>query len=283
LYQDLNNASGKEPHLSVHLTDFPVADEAVIDKTLEAQMQLAQDISSMVLSLRKKVNIKVRQPLQKILVPVTGSAFEENLQHVKNLILSEVNVKELEYLTEDKLRLVKKVKPNFKTLGPQLGNKMKDLAGKVAALSQDEIRVLENEQGIDVQLGEEKFRLLLADCEIISEDIPGWQVAVYGNLTVALDINISDELLQEGIAREFINRLQTLRKEAGFEVTDKIMVGVLANQQISPAIIQHKSYICAEILAQDLQIVDTAPLNSKVIDINDIEVYVTISKVQNLN
>lgn len=277
LYRDLNKVSGKEPFLSVHLSDFPVADEKVIDATLEAQMQLAQNISSMVLSLRKKVNIKVRQPLEKILVPVSNNDFAENLQHVKNLILSEVNVKELEYLTEDRLKLVKKVKPDFKSLGPQLGNRMKELAGKVATLTQDEIRTLESEGGIDIALGNEAFRLLLADTEIISEDIPGWQVAVAGSLTVALDINITPELHQEGIAREFINRLQNLRKEMGFEVTDKILVYVQAHDDITPAIIHHKNYICAEILAQDLLIADTLT-DTKTFEINDIDINVSINK-----
>lgn len=282
LFRDLNNVSKKENSQSVHLSDFPAVNTKAIDKTLEAQMQLAQDISSMVLSLRKKVNIKVRQPLQKILVPVSNNTFAENLQHVKDLILSEVNVKELEYLTDDTLKLVKKVKPNFKTLGAKLGQNMKVLAGKVAELTQDEIRLLESEDGLDIQLGEENFRLLLADAEIISEDVPGWQVAVNGNLTVALDVNVSDELLKEGIAREFINRMQNLRKEAGFEVTDKIHVVVQEHPQVGPAIIEYKNYICAEILAQDLQLAPTI-INGKTIDINEIDIYVTISKVQTNN
>lgn len=282
LFRDLNNVSKKENSQSVHLSDFPAVNTKAIDKTLEAQMQLAQDISSMVLSLRKKVNIKVRQSLQKILVPVSNNTFAENLQHVKDLILSEVNVKELEYLTDDTLKLVKKVKPNFKTLGAKLGQNMKVLAGKVAELTQDEIRLLESEGGLDIQLGEENFRLLLADAEIISEDVPGWQVAVNGNLTVALDVNVSDELLKEGIAREFINRMQNLRKEAGFEVTDKIHVAVQEHPQVGPAIIEYKNYICAEILAQDLQLAPTIT-NGKTIDINEIDIYVTISKVQTNN
>ncbi|KAB2913124.1 MAG: class I tRNA ligase family protein, partial [Bacteroidetes bacterium] len=282
LFRDLNSVSKKETSQSVHLSDFPAVNTKAIDKTLEAQMQLAQDISSMVLSLRKKVNIKVRQPLQKILVPVSNNTFAENLQHVKDLILSEVNVKELEYLTDDTLKLVKKVKPNFKTLGAKLGQNMKVLAGKVAGLTQDEIRTLENEGGIDLQLGNENFRLLLADAEIISEDVPGWQVAVNGSLTVALDVNVSDELLKEGIAREFINRMQNLRKEAGFEVTDKIHVAVQEHPQVGPAIIEYKNYICAEILAQDLQLVPTIN-DGKTIDINEIDIYVTISKVQTNN
>lgn len=282
LFRDLNSVSKKESSQSVHLSDFPKVDTTAIDKTLEAQMQLAQDISSMVLSLRKKVNIKVRQPLQKILVPVSNNTFAENLQHVKDLILSEVNVKELEYLTDDTLKLVKKVKPNFKTLGAKLGQNMKVLAGKVAGLSQDEIRTLESEGGLDIQLGDENFRLLLADAEVISEDVPGWQVAVNGSLTVALDINVSDELLKEGIAREFINRLQNLRKEAGFEVTDKIHVAVQEHPQVGSAIIEYKNYICAEILAQDLQLVP-AITDGKTIDINEIDIYVTIRKVQTNN
>lgn len=278
LYKDLNSVSNKEEFESVHLSYFPKADETVIDKTLEEQMLLAQDLSSMVLSLRKKTNIKVRQPLQKILVPVTDNTFAENLQHVKNLILSEVNVKELEYLTEDKLKLVKKVKPNFKTLGAKLGKNMKIVAGKVAQLTQDDIRQLESEGGFDLELGSENFRLLLADAEIISEDVPGWQVAVDGKLTVALDVNISDELLQEGIAREFINRLQNLRKDMEFEVTDKIKVQVERNEQITNALNKHKNYICAEILAQDLQVVESAT-DTKTLEINDISINVTINKV----
>lgn len=278
LYKDLNSVSNKEEFESVHLSYFPKADETIIDKTLEEQMLLAQDLSSMVLSLRKKTNIKVRQPLQKILVPVSDNTFAENLQHVKDLILSEVNVKELEYLTEDKLKLVKKVKPNFKTLGAKLGKNMKVVAGKVAQLNQEDIRQLESEGGIDLELGNENFRLLLADAEIISEDVPGWQVAVDGKLTVALDVNITDELLQEGIAREFINRLQNLRKDMDFEVTDKIMVQVERNEQITDALNKHKNYICAEILAQDLLVIESVT-NTKTLEINDITINVTINKV----
>ncbi len=278
LYKDLNSVSKKEEFESVHLSYFPKADESSIDKTLEAQMLLAQNLSSMVLSLRKKTNIKVRQPLQKILVPVSDNTFAENLQHVKDLILSEVNVKELEYLTEDKLKLVKKVKPNFKTLGAKLGKNMKVVAGKVAQFTQDDIRKLESEGGIDLELGEEKFRLHLADTEIISEDVPGWQVAVDGKLTVALDVNVTGELLQEGIAREFINRLQNLRKDMDFEVTDKIIVQVERNEQITDALNKHKNYICAEILAQDLQVVESVT-DTKTLEINDITINVTINKV----
>lgn len=263
---------------SVHLTNFTKYEEAKIDVRLIESMQLAQDLSSMVLSLRKKVNIKVRQPLLRILVPVVNNTFAEDLQHVKDLILGEVNVKELEYLTEEKLKLVKKVKPNFKTLGPQLGNQMKELAGKVAAFTQDEIRQLEREGGIDIELTNGNFRLVLADAEIISEDIPGWQVAVNGPLTVALDTEITEQLLQEGIAREFINRLQNLRKEMDFEVTDKIHVKIEEHPAVTAALNAYKDYICAEILAQDLQITGTLA-DSKVIDINETDIKVSISKV----
>ncbi|HYG17130.1 MAG TPA: class I tRNA ligase family protein, partial [Bacteroidia bacterium] len=263
---------------SVHLTNFTKYEEGKIDVRLIESMQLAQDLSSMVLSLRKKVNIKVRQPLQRILVPVANNTFAQDLQHVKDLILGEVNVKELEYLTEEKLKLVKKVKPNFKTLGPQLGNQMKELAGKVATFTQDEIRQLERDGGIDIQLGNGNFRLLLADAEIISEDIPGWQVAVNGPLTVALDTEINEQLLQEGIAREFINRLQNLRKEMDFEVTDKIHVKIEEHPTVTAALNTYKDYICAEILAQDLQITGTLT-DSKTIDINDTDIKVSISKV----
>jgi isoleucyl-tRNA synthetase len=252
LFLDLNAVSNKNLEESVHLTYFPVANESYINLELEAQMAIAQRTSSLVLGLRKKENIRVRQPLQKIMVPVMDNAFAENIMHVKDLILSEVNVKELELLAEDNSVLVKSIKPNFKTIGPKYGKHMKAIAGMVAQFTSDDIAMIEANSGWSGDVNGEQVNLDLNDFEINAQDIPGWLVSTEGNLTVALDVTISDNLKAEGIARELVNRVQNLRKDSGLEVTDRIVLKVDTNDIIQSAIAANKEYVCNEVLANDV-------------------------------
>jgi isoleucyl-tRNA synthetase len=253
LFRDLNAVSGRFNVESVHLTDLPVADTTIIDKELEEQMDYAQKISSLVLSIRKKENIRVRQPLQKILIPVVDARIKDEIEHVKDLILSEVNVKELEYIES----IEKSVKANFKVLGKKAGNKMKALAALITQFSQEQISQLENSGRLNLSVDGEEFTLSVEDVEILSSDIPGYKVANEGKVTVALDINITHELKSEGIAREVVNRLQNLRKDLGFEVTDRISVEIKSHDFLNDAINSHKSYICTQILAETLTISDS--------------------------
>ncbi len=283
LFTDINKVSRRFDLDSVHLTDFPKADESYIDRDLEERMQLAQKISSLVLGLRKKVNIRVRQPLQKIMVPVLDEKFRQQLSGVEQLILSEVNVKELEYLTETAGVLVKKIKPNFKSLGPKFGKLMKQISAAIAAFSQEEIAIIEERGSYTIEVDNQPIVLETDDVEILSEDIPGWLVATEGRITVALDITITDELKQEGIARELINRIQNLRKEKGFEVTDKIELSVEKHSQITDAILNNNEYICSETLAVKLNYADVVEDALKVqIDItDDITTFVSVEKANN--
>jgi isoleucyl-tRNA synthetase len=211
---------------------------------------MAQQISSMVLSLRKKSNIRVRQPLNKIMIPVLNTEMQLQLEKVSDLILSEVNVKSIEYLGEDTAMLVKKIKPNFKSLGPKYGRLMKQIAAAFAKFEQEEIRDFEKNQGANLQIEGQEVVLNLADVEILTEDIPGWMVSTQDQLTVALDITITSELANEGLARELINRVQNLRKDQGLEVTDKIILQIESNTIIHEAVEQFRDYICSETLAQ---------------------------------
>jgi isoleucyl-tRNA synthetase len=256
LFTDLNAITGRIPADSVHLSDFPKADESAIDLDLEERMELAQKISSMVLSLRKRSNIRVRQPLNKIMIPILNEHNRSQLQAVENLILSEVNVKEMEYLTETAGILVKKIKPNFKALGPRFGKLMKPIAAIISAFSQDQINHLEQEEIYKMTVEGETVEITLNDVEINTEDIPGWLISSTGNLTVALDIHITEELKQEGLARELINRIQNIRKDRDFEVTDRIRVSVEKMEFLETAIVNNYSYICAEILAESLDLVE---------------------------
>ncbi len=256
LFRDLNNTTERLDAVSVHLADFPKYDLKAIDKPLEERMELAQKISSMVLSLRKKVNIRVRQPLNKILLPVLDNSFQIKVDAVKDLILAEVNVKEIEYITDTSGVLVKKIKPNFKVLGKKVGGLMKDVAVAVNAMTQEQIQTIDLEKKIMIDVVGQSIELMEEDVEITSEDIPGWQVTNEGKLTVALDITLTDKLKEEGIAREFINRIQNLRKERGFEVTDRIVLTVLKHDGMKDSLINNKDYICAEILAERLDLVD---------------------------
>ena len=247
LYQDLEGNDS-----SVHLADFPTVDASQIDLNLEAQMEIAQKTSSLVLGLRKKTKIRVRQPLQKIMVPALNPTFAANIDHVKELILSEVNVKELELLEEGNDILVKSIKPNFKTIGPKYGKQMKAIAAMVAQLSADDISAIETNSGWSGELNGEQIVLDLADFEIVAKDIPGWTVSSEGSLTVALDVTISEELRAEGIARELINRVQNLRKDSGLEVTDRITLKVETNEEIRASIQANLSYVCNEVLANEI-------------------------------
>jgi len=249
LFMDLNSVSGRFDAASIHLTDFPVAHPDAIDKDLEERMQLAQQISSMVLSLRKRTNVRVRQPLAKIMIPVLSDKFKTQIQAVEELIMSEVNVKEIDYLSENSDVLVKKIKANFKALGPKFGKLMKALAAMIQQLSQEQIKQLETEGKLNLMLDGEELTITGDDVEIITEDIPGWSVVTEGNVTVALDITITPELQNEGLARELVNRVQNLRKEKGFEVTDRIVLEVIKNSHTDTAFHSFEDYICSETLS----------------------------------
>ena len=256
LYLDLNLATQKETFESVHLAEFPVFDEALVDKSLERKMEAAQTISSLVLSLRAKEKIKVRQPLQKIMIPIANPQQKEEILAVSDLIKHEVNIKEIEILEEASDILVKEIKPNFKTLGPRFGKDMKAIAGAVTNFSAEDINKIEQNGVLDIEVNGKNLTLALDDVEITSQDIEGWLVANEGSLTVALDITITDELRKEGIARELVNRIQNLRKDSGFEVTDRIDVKLQNDVQINTAIIANMSYIKAETLTEDLEIIE---------------------------
>jgi len=252
LFSDLNKVTGRQKDQSVHLANFPVSIESLIDKKLEARMDIAQKVSSMVLGLRRKVSIKVRQPLSKIMIPILDTEMQENVEAVKSLILTELNIKELEYIFDTKGILVKKIKPNFKTLGPKFGKQMKEISTAVAAFTQDDILTVEANGSYTIHSTSGDLELLLEDFEILSEDIPGWLVASEGRLTVALDVTVTEELREEGIARELINRIQNIRKDTGFDVTDKIIIRIGKNPAINDAVIKHKAYISTQTLAVDI-------------------------------
>lgn len=267
------NTSLKEE--SIHLSTWANSDESLIEVGLNESMKLAQDISSMILSLRKKVNINVRQPLQKVLIPILDDQFEAKVERVKSLILSETNIKELTYLKDTEGFIKKKIKPNFKLLGAKVGKDMKEVAAEIATFNQENILLLEKEGQITLKTG--GYELLIDEVEIIADDIPGWLVNVMGSLTVALDVNISEELRLEGIAREFVNRIQNLRKDKGFDVTDRINVVVAENEFIKEAINHNLNYICAEILANNLEFASTLTTKERV-EINEKEIYISIEK-----
>jgi isoleucyl-tRNA synthetase len=255
LFTDLNSLTLRDPAESVHLTRFPEVDKSLINKDLEERMEMAQTISSLVLSIRKKLNIRVRQPLNRVLIPLLSEHLRHQVDSVRNLILSEVNVKDLEYITDTAGILVKKLKPDFKKLGPRYGKLMKSLAETLATLDQASISVLEKEGRLELEVNGQKVEVTAADVEIQSEDIPGWHVASAGSLSVALDVHITPELWQEGIAREVINRIQNLRKDRNFDVTDKIIVEMQENAEIKEALNKNISYICSEILAEEFNLV----------------------------
>ncbi len=251
LYSDLNSVTGRGARASVHLADFPKPDANQMLPNLEIQMELAQQTCSLVLALRKKQHIRVRQPLQKIMIPVLNEQEAANFRHVTDLICSEVNVKELELLTDSGI-LVKSIKPNFKTIGPKYGKQMKAISALVQQFGQNEIAQIEQNQGWNGQIDGEAIALDLGDFEIQAQDIPGWLVANENGLTVALDVTITPELKAEGMAREVVNRIQNMRKECAFDVTDRITVKIDTTAAIQGAIKEHKAYICTEVLANDI-------------------------------
>ncbi|TDT41988.1 isoleucyl-tRNA synthetase [Maribacter spongiicola] len=256
LYLDLNRATVKDGFESVHLADFPVADESLIDQSLEVKMQKAQIISSLVLSIRQKEKIKVRQPLQKIMIPVLDDKDREEIEAVSELIKSEVNVKEIQLLDDASGILVKRIKPNFKTLGPKFGKEMKQIAQVVNGFDQNDIQKIEQDGELTIQLENKSITLQLQDVEISSQDIEGWMVATSGKLTVALDVTINEELRNEGVARELVNRIQNIRKDSGFEVTDKIAIEILKDGFVEVAVKNNIEYIKAETLTAELNFVE---------------------------
>lgn len=282
LFNDLNRVSGRFSDVSVHLAKFPKADDSLINRELEERMQYAQDISSMILALRRKVNIKVRQPLQKIMIPILDSKFKVQIEKVQDLILAEVNIKEIQFVEDSEGVLVKKIKANFKTLGPKYSKLMKEIAANVSQFSQKDIARFERSGAYELKLASETVILALEDVEIMSEDIPGWLVSNQGSLTVALDVTITDNLRQEGLARELVNRIQNIRKDSGFEVTDKISVTLVKNSQLDEAVKINKSYIMAQTLAVDIIFVEScSDIECKSIEIEaGIETSILIKKAK---
>ncbi|NLR61558.1 isoleucine--tRNA ligase [Chitinophaga polysaccharea] len=277
MFGNLNSVSGRSKAGSVHHTDFPMVNEGAVDADLEERMQLAQDISSLVLSLRKKVNIKVRQPLQKILIPVSNSRMKEQIEKVADLIKSEVNVKGIDYLTETEGFIKKKIKPNFKSLGGKMGAKMKSVAAAIGGFTEADIATIERDGHFNLVVEGEQLQIQLSDVEIISEDIPGWTVANKGALTVALDITITSQLQDEGNARELVNRIQKIRKDSDFALTDRINVTVERVDSLNSAIVNYNDYICTEILADSLELVEQLQDGTE-IEVNDLKFNVLVNK-----
>ncbi|MDQ0476630.1 isoleucine--tRNA ligase [Chryseobacterium sp. MDT2-18] len=275
LYQDLNKITGKNNAESIHLTDFPKADESLIDQDLVEKTHLAQQITSMVFSLRKKENIKVRQPLQKVMIPVLDQKTETQILAVSDLVKQEVNVKELQLINADEAAdlIVKQIKPNFKTLGARLGKDMKTVAGEITSFTADQISTLEKKGKMDIH----GYEISLDDVEIFTKDIPGWTVTSEGKLTVALDLTLTDELKAEGIAREFINRVQNLRKDKEFDLTDRITIRLEENNPFEKEIINNEAYISAEVLSDRIEIVNSLS-NFEEIEIDELKFKVDVQK-----
>ncbi len=278
LFCDLIAVTGREQVESVHLSDFPVCHEELIDKALEERMQMAQDISSMVLALRRKVNIKVRQPLHVLMVPVLDEHQKESIEAVKSLILNEVNVKDMKFVDNTAGILVKRIKPDFKKLGPRYGKIMKTLAAQIQQMSQEDINAFEKAGTFMLQVEGQEAVIERADVEIISEDIPGWLVANEGRLTVALDITITDDLKKEGLARELVNRVQNLRKSSGFDITDKVNITVASSTEMNDAINDYKEYIANQVLANSIEIADEPIADATTLDFEDFTLAVKVVK-----
>ena len=277
LFVNLNKVTGNHKQSSVHHVNYPVVKKELIDKALEERMQLAQDASSLVLSLRKKTNIKVRQPLQKVLIPVLNPVMEQQLRKVEELVRAEVNVKEIAYLNDTEGFIKKKIKPDFQALGKKLGPRMKAVSQALQNFTQHEISLFEKEGRYSIPVGDESVEIGIGEVEISSEDIPGWTVASKGPLTVALDINVTPELTQEGDAREFVNRIQKIRKDSGYDVTDRIEVKVAANNGIGQSLAKFNDYICAEILADKLELTTSIDGGTE-IEVNDNPLKVIVLK-----
>jgi len=278
LYQDLNSVTGKETSESIHLSNFPVYDESFVDKSLERKMENAQTISSLVLSLRAKEKIKVRQPLQKIMIPVDNVQQKEEILAVANLIKNEVNIKEIQILEDASAILIKQIKPNFKTLGPKFGKEMRFIAAKVQQFTQEDINKIEKNKNILLDINGKNITLELSDVEISSKDIEGWLVANEGSLTVALDVKITEDLRKEGVARELVNRIQNARKDTGLEVTDRIKLTVLNFENLQKSITDNKEYIMSETLTEALVFVDELK-NGTEIEFDTIKSKILIEKM----
>ena len=279
LYNDLNLITQKENYESVHLSYFPQENIALIDKLLEERMQMAQSISSMILSLRRKVNIKVRQPLQKVMIPIINDYFVEQIEKVKQIIMTETNIKEIELISDSSNILVKKIKANFKVLGPKYGKIMKQLSTAIDKMSQKEIIELERNNEYILNVENTNITIYTDDVEIISEDIPGWLVANEGKITIALDINVTPELIEEGIAREFVNKIQNIRKDSGFDVNDRIKITIENQSEFNSAIIKHQDYICSQTLAKTIELVEKLEQNQiNTVEINTSEAKIYIEK-----
>ena len=278
LYTDLNTLTGLESFSSVHLADFPVCDESFVNSELESRMDIAQQISSMVLALRRRVNIRVRQPLSKIMIPVLDDTLQPQVEAVRRLILNEVNVKEIDYVSDTEGILIKKIKPNFKTLGPKYGKLMKGISTLIAGFSQQDIANFEISGTCNVFIDGQKVELTPEDMEITSEDIPGWLVANEGKITVALDITVTEELKLEGTARELINRIQNLRKDSSFDVTDKISIVLQKHPETDAAVAMHRDYIMSQVLGVSLETVEKVETGVDV-DMDDYMLGVKLTKM----
>ena len=270
LWEDLSNSTR-----SVHLTRFPEADDTVIDSELEVRMELAQKITSMTLALRRKVNIKVRQPLQQIMIPAVDATQKMHIEAVKELIKNEVNVKELRFV-EGSSVLVKKVKCNFRTMGKKYGSLMKEIAAQMSALTQLRIADLERDGKIELNIAGQFVSVDITDVEIINEDIPGWLVANESNLTVALEVELTEALRREGMARELINRIQNLRKESSLEITDRIRVTLSPYPQVETAVADYGKYICTQVLADTIELADNAGAE---IDFDEFTIRIAVEKI----
>jgi isoleucyl-tRNA synthetase len=277
LYRDLVNATGSPEFTSVHLANFPQFVEKFVDKSLERKMLKAQTVSSLVLSLRKKEMIKVRQPLQRVMIPVLDATFKAEIEAVSDLIKSEVNVKEVQLLDDASGVLVKQIKPNFKALGPRFGKDMGLISKAIQSFTQDQINMLDAEGSLVIEISEKNLTLTTEDVEITSQDIPGWLVANANGITVALDITLTSALKEEGMARELVNRIQNLRKDSGFEVTDKIEVVLQRDGELEQAIENNKGYVCSETLTRSLTFTDVLEEGTE-LEFDDIKTKILISK-----
>lgn len=278
LFLDLNKATGKDQSESVHLSLFPTCNDSLVDKDLEVRMQLAQDISSMTLALRKKVNIKVRQPLQTIMIPVLDAKQQDYIEKVKDIILTEVNIKDINFVDDSAGILVKRIKPDFKKLGPKCGKSMKQVAAELQEFSQENISAFEKAGKYTFNIDANVIEIAIDDVEVISEDIPGWLVTNNGSLTVALDMTITDELQKEGLARELINRIQNIRKSSGFEIVDRINVQIKTSSEMDTVIADFGSYIASQVLANSIEVV-VELVDATELDFDDFMVYLTVKKV----
>jgi isoleucyl-tRNA synthetase len=279
LYQDLDKTTAKEQYASVHLAYFPDDDNGFVDTALEEKMQLAQRIVSLVLSIRKKEKIKVRQPLQRVLIPALDRNERQAIEEVSDLIAAEVNVKTIEILDDASSILVKEIKPNFKTLGPRFGKEMKAVSEAIIAFSEEQIQTMEKEGSLSIEINGKNTILDASDVIIQSKDIAGWSVASELGVTVALDCSLTEDLLLEGIARELVNRVQNLRKDMDFEVTDTITLTLKHDKRLADAIQANKSYVTSEVLAKNIEFVETNP-DGEPLSFDDIETVIRLEKTK---